>query len=138
MIASFSNGGSGERGANGDAIVRVRNLIGNYQPLFWHHFIDVETTARKLSKKAFPHTDVCRRTSQLGEKGKPGLLRKSFAKRHVLWSHMLTEQMQSVQEESRRTSTDTSGRRANRVASIGTRTTSTAYGHPNMRDIATW
>ena len=150
MITSFSNGGSGERGANGDAMGRVRNLIGNYQPLLWHHFIDVETAARKLSKKAFPHTDVCHRTSELGETGKPGIVRKSFAKRHVLWSHMLTEQMRSVQEESRRTdtssdnenasinSTAAAANRANRSVSIGTRATSTTYGHPNMRDIATW
>ena len=136
MIKAFSNGGSGEQGDNGDVMegkVRGVTLIGNYQPLYWRHFIDVETAARKLSKAAFPRTDVCHLRAQSGETGKPGCVRKSFVKRHLLWSNPITEQLQRIQEESRRTSATSSNE-----AEAADASSSKEHAHPSMRDIATW
>ena len=144
MIESFSNGNSGEEeGDSADTTegkVRVGNVIGNYRPLYWHHFIDVETAARKLSKIAFPHTDVCHRKAQRAEKETPGCVRKSFVKRHLLWGNPVTEQLQQVQEamaqsKSKRTMSVSieEGKKAAKDSSG-----SKEYAHPNMHDIATW
>jgi hypothetical protein len=144
MIESFSNGNSGEEeGGSADTTegnVRVGNVIGNYRPLYWHHFIDVETAARKLSKIAFPHTDVCHRKAQRAEKETPGCVRKSFVKRHLLWGYPVTKQLQQVQEAMARS-------KAKRTMSVSIEERNKAskdssgskeYAHPNMHDIATW
>ena len=145
MIKSFSNGNSGEEGGDNantmEGNMRVGNVIGNYRPLYWHHFINVETAARKLSKFAFPHTDVCHRNAQSAEKETPGCVRKSFVKRHLLWGNPVTEQLQQVQEamarsKAKRTMSVTieEGKKAAKDSSGGSK----EYAHPNMHDIATW
>jgi hypothetical protein len=92
MIGAFSNGGGGDGSS----------LTGNYRPLFWKHFIDVEVAASELSQRAFPFTEACRRIAQSSEKGKPGFVRKSFAKRNLLWAKPITAQLQQVQRETRK------------------------------------
>ena len=99
---------------------RASNLTGNYRPLYWHHFTDAEKAAKRLSQLAFPFTDVCVRKAESQGKGKPGVVRKSFDQRRMLWGKSVTEQLRRVQEEARRID--------------GTKETH----HPNMKDIRTW
>ena len=99
---------------------RASNLTGNYRPLYWHHFTDAEKAAKRLSQLAFPFTDFCVRKAESQGKGKPGVVRKSFDQRRMLWGKSVTEQLRRVQEEARRID--------------GTEDTH----HPNMKDIRTW
>ena len=136
MIEAFSNGGSAEREGGGDAVegkLHVRNLTGAYRPLYWHHFIDVETAARKLSELAFPYTDVCHRKSAVQTR-KPGCVRKSFAKRHLLWGNPVTEQLHRVQEEMGRSKATIGEKKEAADHAISNKD----HAYPNMRDIATW
>ena len=100
MIDAFSNGGRGGRASS---------LTGNYRPLVWRDFIDVERAASKLSQLAFPFTDVCHRQAQRLPPDTPGFVRKSFAKRHLLWGKPVTEHLRQIQEETRRRTPDVPG-----------------------------
>ena len=61
-----------------EPLVRARSLTGNYQPLMWSHFIDVEVAARKLSQIAFPFTDVCHHKAQSAEDVRVGPVTMSW------------------------------------------------------------
>ena len=139
MIEAFSNGGiggGGEEGGGGggggggsggdrDGQGRSPTITGNYRPLYWHHFIDAEKAAIKLSKLAFPFTDRCVKRAE-HEKGKPGLVRKSFIQRHLLWGKSVTVQMRVIREE---------------MEMIDCREKRKKFAgghHPNMSDIRTW
>ena len=141
MIDAFSNGGKGDRADGGggeDDTGRASSLTGNYRPLYWRHFIEVEESAHKLSEIAFPFTSLCHAKAQSAEKGKPGFVRKSFAKRNLLWSKPITEQLQRVQAESRRASAASrifsSERKAEAADADGSNSISDS-AHPNMHDI---
>ena len=153
MINAFSNGGSGggARGVSGgiDGIhgdggnaARASSLTGNYQPLVWSHFIGVETAARRLSKIAFPFTDVCHRLTLRVEKGKPGFVRKSFAERHLLWEKPVMVQLQLIQEESRKAANDKIDTAANVNGKEEKEGKEQQYeeadAHPNINDIRRW
>ena len=153
MINAFSNGGSGggARGVSGgiDGIhgdggnaARASSLTGNYQPLVWSHFIGVETAARRLSKIAFPFTDVCHRLTLRVEKGKPGFVRKSFAERHLLWKKPVMVQLQLIQEESRKAANDKIDTAANVNGKEEKEGKEQQYeeadAHPNINDIRRW
>ena len=140
MIDAFSNGGKGDRACGGDEddAGRASSLTGNYRPLYWRHFIEVEESAHKLSKIAFPFTGLCHAKAQSAEKGKPGFVRKSFAKRNLLWSKPITQQLQCIQAESRRASAATSTFPSERRADAGDADGSNGISdraHPNMHDI---
>jgi hypothetical protein len=123
MIDAFSNGG-GEASSS---------LTGNYRPLYWQHFVDVEEAASKLSQIAFPFTEVCRRKHLSSEKGKPGFERLAFVNRHVLWTAPITRQLQQVQEGSRRVK----AMEREHVGEDGDATHDTGH-HPNVKDIRVW
>ena len=153
MINAFSNGGSGggargvsggidgDHGDGGNA-ARASSLTGNYRPLVWSHFIGVETAARRLSKIAFPMTDVCYRLTLRVEKGKPGFVRKSFAERHLLWKKPVMVQLQLIQEESRKAANDKIDTAANVNGKEEKEGNKQQYGeadaHPNINDIRRW
>ena len=157
MIDAFSNGNDDSMSERQGG-ERWSSLTGNYLPLVWSHFIDAEAAARKLSEIAFPFTDVCYRKMSTAEKGVPGFLRKSFTKRHVLWSKPVTEGLRRVQEETRRAKVAAArakggkkGKEGNEAkegtegkearGSLG-RTVravrAVEHAHPNMKDIRCW
>ena len=138
MIEAFSNGGierGGEEGGDGgsggggggdrDGQGRSPTITGNYRPLYWRHFIDAEKAAIKLSQLAFPFTDSCVKKAE-HEKGKPGLVRKSFIQRHLLWGKSVTVQLRIMREEMEMIDC-----RKKRGKFAGVH-------HPNMSDIRTW
>ena len=148
-VRSGGNDGENDGGNDADAQARVRSLTGNYRPLYWHHFIDVENAACKLSEIAFPHTDRCAVKAKNEEKGKLGFIRKSFAKRHLLCEKSVMKQLQRIQEETRAAkavSTSNSWsilRRAVQKGSGGEKkkkddSVCGKYAHPSITDIITW
>ena len=143
MVHAFSNGSrgvngssvSGVHGANEDRgdPARASSLTGNYQPLLWSQFIGVETAARRLSKIAFPFTDVCHRLTERVEKGKPGFMRKSFAERHLLWEKPVMVQLKRVQEERKKVA----NAKIDTAANVN-ETHCRDVTHPNINDIRCW
>ena len=150
MIEAFSNGGRGDMDS-GDP-TRASSLTGNYRPLVWSHFIGVETAARRLSKIAFPMTDMCHRLALRVAKGKPGFVRTSFAERHLLWEKPVMVQLQRVQNESRRAAnakkhtaaSANEGRQEKMARTEGKDGKEKTCGeavdatHPNIHDIHRW
>jgi hypothetical protein len=163
MIDAFSNGG---RDADSDWDDTTSSLTGNYRPLYWHHFVEAEMAASRLSQLAFPFTDICRdKAENQGSGVQAGFVRKSFDKRHLLWGNPITYQLQRVQEETQSrvdatkeakkeaetndgdnfsmTTEKKTGRRATVKATVVKKPPlANVYdherSHPTMKDMCTW